>query len=136
MSKEAIDRLRAAAQNEQTCIALQALLTATEADRDRLAAEVDALRKDAERYRWLRDDKSNHLHLTRNAEHAVNYMTAAQWIEESEDWFADNSEEELQAMKDANTIWCLHVYPDTPIGSYVWNAATLDAAIDAAMEKP
>lgn len=38
------------ATNEQ----LTATLLATEAERDRLKAENEALRKDAERYRWLR----------------------------------------------------------------------------------
>lgn len=42
------------ATNEQ----LTATLLATEAERDRLKAENEALRKDAERYLWLRDKQT------------------------------------------------------------------------------
>jgi len=39
----------------------------------------------------------------------------------------------IQDMKDANTIWSVQIYPDTPIGSYTWYGASLDVAIDAAI---
>jgi hypothetical protein len=44
----------------------RAALSAVTAERDQLRAEVDALRKDAERYRWLRDPCSG-------AEHVIYY---------------------------------------------------------------
>lgn len=90
--------------------------------------------KDAERYRWLRDQACNQLYLTRNGDHACNYMTAAEWIEKTvpED-FADVDPMELQKMKDTNTIWQLQIYPNTPIGFNVWYGATLEAVADAAM---
>lgn len=92
------------------------------------------LKADAARYRWLRDHKCNSLHLDRDGDHASNYMTAKEWIEEGQpDWFDEESPEEIQRMKDTNTIWCLQAYPITPIGFNKWNRSTLDATIDAAM---
>jgi hypothetical protein len=41
------------------------MIAAAIAEYDALAAERDALRKDAERYRWLRDKKHPSLGLTR-----------------------------------------------------------------------
>lgn len=94
------------------------------------------IEKDAMRYRWLRDHICNSLHLERNGDHASNYVTAKQWIEEycPED-FKECSPEEIQRMKDTNTIWRLQIYPHTPIGFNLWNAATLDAVIDSAMKE-
>ena len=87
-----------------------------------------------DRFAWLAAFKPNQLHLTRN-DFASNYCTAKEWIEEfSPEWFADETTEQIQAMKDANTIWTLQIYPDTPIGFYRWNRDTLEGVIDAAME--
>lgn len=86
-------------------------------------------------YEWLSALKCNNFHLTRDDEHAVNYVTAKAWIEEYQPAdFSDVPAEELQAMKDTNTIWCLQIYPDTPIGSYCWYGATLDSVIGKARE--
>ncbi|EHK65953.1 hypothetical protein [Achromobacter arsenitoxydans] len=93
-------------------------------------AAGDAL--DAARYRWLRDHACNSLHLTRDGEHACNYLTAAQWIESCPEDFQDDAPEEIERMKATNTIWRLQVYPNTPVGFWVLHASTLDAAIDAA----
>lgn len=87
----------------------------------------------AERYQWLANLKCNHFHLTRNDENAANYMTAEEWIASEAGDFEDVPEEELAAMKATNTIWSLQIYPDTPIGFYVWLGATLDSVIDRAM---
>ena len=98
---------------------------------------AQAAEQDARRYRLLRDDRSNALHLSRNGDHAANYVSAKEWIEErSPEWFANDSPEELAAMKATNTIWTLQIYPRTPVGFNVWNASTLDAAIDAALAAP
>lgn len=86
----------------------------------------------ADRYEWLATFKCNHFHLTKNEDHAVNYVTAKQWLEEVHDDLLDVPPEELQAMKDTNTIWSLQIYPDTPIGFHVWLGATLDGVIDRA----
>lgn len=95
--------------------------------------EAQQLRKDATRYRRLRDDKSNALHLSRNGDHACNYRTAKEWIEEcgNVDEFSDVPEDELEKMKQTNTIWALQVYPNTPVGSWKINGASLDFLVDA-----
>ena len=53
--------------------------------------EYEALVRDAKRYRWLRASQHNSLHLSRNSDHACNYMAAADWIAERGDWYADLS---------------------------------------------
>ncbi len=86
-------------------------------------------------YEWLSAFKCNHYHLTRDDDHATNYVTAKVWIEEfCPEEFEDVAAEELQAMKDTNTIWCLHIYPDTPIGFYRFYGASLDYIVNAARE--
>ena len=70
-----------------------------------------------------------------NDGHKPNYMTAKEWIEEYQpDWFEEVPANELQRMKDTDTIWCLQVYPNTPIGFNTYQAATLDTAIDSAQK--
>ena len=101
---------------------------------DKGRAEYDALVRDAMRYRWLRDNQFNSISVSRNDDHACNYMSAAEWIKFSPDMYADESDADKQAMADANTIWSVHWYPSTPVGFYVVNRSTLNAAIDAAME--
>lgn len=97
------------------------------------SADID--RKDAERYRWIRDRKPNQLHLNYN-DHACNYVTAKVWIEEYQpDTYKDEPQEAVQAMKDADTIWTLQVYPNTPVGFNWIHRATLDAVIDEAMKE-
>lgn len=89
-----------------------------------------------DRFKWLATFKPNQLHLTRN-DYASNYCTAKQWIEDysaTQDWFKDESPEQIKAMIDTDTIWTLQIYPDTPVGFYKWNRATLEEVIDAAME--
>lgn len=90
--------------------------------------------KDAARLRMLATLSNNHLYLTRNAENAPCYQTAAKWIEDSPEDFDDVPADELQRMKDTNTIWCLHVYPHTPIGFWRIYGATLEYVLDAAIE--
>lgn len=103
---------------------------------ERLAAppqpQPDAV--DAARYRWLRDMRPCSFTLGYNDDHTSNYMTASEWIDNNSDWFSDCPADEIQKMRDANTIWTLQVYPNTPVGFNVWSAASLDAAIDAAMK--
>lgn len=88
---------------------------------------------DAERFRWLASLKANQIILSRDEDHASNYVTAAQWIEEHcPDDFANTPAEVIQAMKDTNTIWRLQIYPSTPIGFNVWYGPTAEYVIDAA----
>lgn len=100
--------------------------------RDASSAELAALRADAERYRWMRDMACLSWSITRD-DHALNYRTAAQEIDEEPEVFHGTPPAELQRMRDTDTAWRLQVYPRTPIGFIAGNAATLDALIDAAM---
>ena len=100
---------------------------------DELCAENERLRADAARYRWLRDLRCNSVSVSRDDDHACNYMTASEWIDNNADWYVDDNPEEVQRMRDTNTIWRLQVYPNTPVGFNAWNGSTLDSAIDAAM---
>ena len=100
-----------------------------------LERELGECRKDAQRYRWLKSEQCNSLHLSRNADHACNYVTAKEWIEDYQpEWFEEDAPSEIQRMKDTDTIWTLQIYPNTPIGFNAWNAATLDSVVDAAID--
>lgn len=93
------------------------------------------MRTDEERYRWLATLDANQVILSRDEDHASNYVTAAKWIEEyCPDDFTHCSLEAIKAMKDANTIWRLQIYPTTPVGFNVWYGATLREVMDAAMD--
>ena len=86
-----------------------------------------------DRYLWLTTLKANMVILSRDEDHASNYMTAAQWIELRADDFKNTPAETIAAMKDTNTIWRLQIYPYTPVGFNVWYGPTADCVIDAAM---
>lgn len=88
---------------------------------------------DSERLQWLANLKANSIHLERDGDHACNYMTAAQWIEECPEDYEDCPPESVAAMKATNTIWRLQIYPNAPVGFKVWFGATAAEAIDAAM---
>lgn len=97
-------------------------------------AAVAALRQEVKQsnYEWLATLKANQIHLTYN-DHASNYVTAKEWIEEfCPDDFAHDPAEAIQAMKDTNTIWTLQIYQHTPVGFSWWHRATLDEVIHAA----
>lgn len=72
--------------------------------------------------------KFSELHLTFN-DHASNYQTVAQAVEE-DNWHGDwiNDEERDRAIA-TNRAWSLQWYPDTPIGSYSVSASTLEALL-------
>jgi hypothetical protein len=98
---------------------------------ERLISDVEQLKADAERFRLLRDLQCVALHLHRN-DHATDYRSAKEKIEDCDSSYYDGTEPaELQRMKDTNTIWTLHWYPDTPIGFCKSHGATLEAALDA-----
>lgn len=96
-------------------------------------AAAAAVARDAARYRWLRDHACNSLNLTRDGDHACNYLSAAEWIDSCPEDFQDDAPEEVERMKAANTIWRLQVYPNTPIGFWALHGSTLDAVVDAAL---
>lgn len=124
-------------QARQNTLRKEILVTGNEMVRE-LNAQIEALQADAARYRWLRDHECNSLYLTRNDEHAANYMTAKDWIREHQEDFQDDDQAEVSRMKETNTIWTLQIYPHTPIGFNLWHGSTPDVAIDAAMalDKP
>jgi hypothetical protein len=96
-------------------------------------ADTTQDRIDAERYRFLRNNNFNHIYLTCNV-HKSYYDTAEVTIANDVDWYEEDPAEELDKMKATNTIWCVQYYPDTPIGFYKFNGATLDNVIDRAIE--
>lgn len=98
-----------------------------------LEAKLAEAEKDARRYQWLRDMSCCSMTIYKNDGHAPNYMSLAEWIECSPDLYDDVPPEELERMKAAGTDWAIQVYPSTPVGFYVWHAATLDAVVDAAI---
>lgn len=103
-----------------------------DAARAALASALAEVVKDADNWRWLRDLKCNSFTLGRDDDHACNYMTASDWIDNNPDWFRDDDSQEIERMRATNTIWNLQVYPNTPVGFNAWNASTLDAVVLAA----
>ena len=67
-------------------------------------------------------------------EHACNYVTVKQWVEEypTQDHFkhAWVSEEEKQKAIETNSLWEIQIYPNTPVGSYNYAASSLMALIE------
>lgn len=65
-------------------------------------------------------------------EHSDSYLTAEKAVEYGDydrvQWVSD--EEKLRAIE-ANSVWMLQWYPDTPIGSHTIAASTLAACLDA-----
>lgn len=100
--------------------------------RTALQSALKAVVEDAERYQWLTTLNCNSLTLSRDDDHACNYMTASDWIDDNPDWYVDDDPGEVALMRVTNTIWRLQIYPNTPVGFNAWNASTADAAIDAA----
>ena len=85
------------------------------------------------RYQWMTTFKCNSLSIDYN-EHACNYVSARQWIEDLvPETFENVDPHIIQRMKETNTIWRFQLYPDTPIGFYVFFGSTLDEAIDQAI---
>jgi hypothetical protein len=100
-------------------------------------ARVAGLEADAARYRWLRDSSACSLTLTHNDHHVV-YESLADVLERSADdpladYYSDVPADEKARMVASDSVWTLHVYPNTPVGFNVWHGATLDTAIDAAL---
>ncbi len=93
------------------------------------------LERDASRYRLIRDNPHCALSLTHNDHHA-SYETAQALIEYNAQYFQHCQRADLDAMIAAESIWTVHIYPNTPVSFSVYHAATLDAAIDAAMADP
>jgi hypothetical protein len=108
-----------------------ALLAARDAEGGRVAA-------DAARYRFLRDSQNCSLSINHNDHHNM-YETLEQVFEHhggdpKSDYYGDIPPDERAAMIAADSLWTLHIYPNSPVGFNVYHGATLDAAIDAALQ--
>lgn len=83
-------------------------------------------------YEWLAGLKANSWLIEVN-EHACNYVSAKEWIEDfGADW-SDVPADLLEGMKASNTIYRLQIYPNTPVGFNSWYGPTLDSVIEQAM---
>jgi hypothetical protein len=88
-----------------------------------------------EMFTWLADLRCNSFSLSRDDDHACNYVTAKQWIEdfgEAREW-EDIDADELDAMKNQNTIWKLQIYPATPVGFCIWYGVSMESVVAKAM---
>ena len=94
--------------------------------------EIAGIIEDALRYRFIRDLQCCSASISKNDGHATNYMSLRDWVAASKDWYEDVDPDELVKMIDSETDWCLHIYPNSPVGFNTYHGATLDAAIDAA----
>ena len=84
---------------------------------------------------WFASFPCNSKHLDCNDHHA-NYQTAAECIERNFNHdFEQVAPEVIKAMIEADTIWRCQIYPDTPIGSYLFHGATMQECLSAAMEQ-
>ncbi len=69
--------------------------------------------------------------LTHN-DHAVNYQTVSDAIESNDHGYTDDcfiSKEQKKKSIEKNEHWMVQVYPDTPIGFYIFSACDLDALL-------
>ena|ERR1700739_2341750 len=83
-------------------------------------------------YTWLAMLKANSWSVEVN-EHACNYVTATQWIEDyCPENFTNTPKNLIDAMKETNTIVRLQIYPNTPIGFSCWYGPTLDSVVNQA----
>jgi len=74
------------------------------------------------------------LSITHNA-HKTNYETVADtlaWRKASAVYCG--AQEEMDELKAGDEMWEVHWYPDTPVGFYVVYAATLERALERALE--
>lgn len=97
-------------------------------------AEIEALVKDAGRYRWISENAGCSLSISHNDHHNV-YQTVQDTLDDSQGYYDEIQPDERELMIQSDTIWTVQEYPNTPIGFNVWHAASLSAAIDAAMKE-
>lgn len=113
--------------------AMAADLWRVRAELAHLRREAENVQQDAARWRALRDLPCLQLTLTKN-DHETNYLTVRQELESNTyGRYDDVTAEERQRMCDANTMWELQVYPDTPIGFCVYAGHSLETVVDAAL---
>ena len=69
-------------------------------------------------------------------QHRVYYVKAAEAVEDGTYDYADwISEEEKQKAIATDSVWNLHWYPDTPIGSHSILGSTLESVVNSALEQ-
>lgn len=102
-------------------------------DADSENAELKArLARVEARYAYLRDSRNCSLEVKQN-DHRIMYQSVEETLDNAPDYYDEIPDEERARMIATNTIWTIHVYPNTPVGFHTFHAATLDAAIDAAL---
>lgn len=89
--------------------------------------------KEISDYQWFRNLKANSITLEYN-EHACEYITASEFIDRDPMMFSNTPADQIQLMRNLNSIWSLQIYPDTPIGSYTWYGSTCDNVLSQARE--
>ncbi len=88
--------------------------------------EVSAL------YAFLRDSKACSFQLSHNDHHNM-YLSVADTLDDAQGYYDDIDEPTRAKMIETDTIWTLHIYPNTPVGFNVYHSATLDGVIKAAL---
>lgn len=109
------------------CMEDQELVDGAKRAREFIASALD----DAERYRWLRDSRACSMQVSFNDHHNI-YMSVDDTLGDSQGYYDDISADERKRMVATDTIWTVHIYPNTPVGFNAYHAATLDTAIDTA----
>ena len=89
--------------------------------------------QDASCYEWLANNKLFNVSVEKN-QHKSSYRTTKEELENNVTIYGIKiSEEDIQKMIDADTIWEVYVYPDNPIGASYYISHDLNIAIDQAM---
>lgn len=99
-----------------------------------LAQTSEARDADAARYAFLRDSVACSLSISHNDHHNM-YMSVADTFDSTDGYYNDIGNDERAKMIETDTIWTLHVYPNTPVGFNVYHGSSLDAVCDAAMRQ-
>lgn len=80
---------------------------------------------------------SGALFLEHNA-HKNSYQSIIEWIEDDkengQEFYAWKNEEQKQRAIDANEVWTLQWYPETPVGFHAVAAPTLEELLEFANE--
>lgn len=76
-----------------------------------------------------------HVNLTiEHQPHATNYETVDEWLARDEG-YADICSEDRAKIIETGEIWVIHWYPETPVGFCAVAAATLERALELALDE-
>lgn len=67
-------------------------------------------------------------------DHKAVYQTAAEEINQRQDWVGDTEKEIIDKMIEMDNIVTIQCYPNTPVGFYVVNHYDLDIALDVMLK--